>query len=126
MELLSEKLLPEPKYALCLSRVEYHKALKKMNVPIEEWGEFVPQGSNACTQIFEFDNWPLFLVCLGSTKGQLAAQIYGLLVHEAVHVWQRYCERIGEHNPGLETEAYAIQRISQSLIYEYMQRRKRG
>lgn len=36
---------------------------------------------------------------------------YGVLVHEAVHCWQRICVCIGEHEPSIEFEAYMIQYI---------------
>lgn len=39
-----------------------------------------------------------------------------LLVHEAVHVFQRLCETIGEDTPSKEFQAYYIEYISDFLI----------
>ena len=46
-------------------------------------------------------------------------QHYALLVHEGAHIWQRHKELIGEDDPSDEFEAYALQRIPQSLMYEF-------
>jgi hypothetical protein len=62
------------------------------------------------------------IVGLGSVEGRSPIEIAGLLVHEAVHVWQVYADRIGEKNPGIEQEAYAIQCIAQELMAEYARR----
>lgn len=46
--------------------------------------------------------------------------VAALLVHEAVHIWQKHAEIIGSHNDhGDEEEAYAIQAIAAGLMYEY-------
>lgn len=60
------------------------------------------------------------VVCLSSTDGREPIEVAGLLVHEAVHIWREHCKWIGERNPGDETEAYAIQWISQQLFWEFV------
>lgn len=52
-------------------------------------------------------------------------EIIALIVHEAVHVWQRICDEIGERSPGQECEAYAVQSISQDLLYAYSRTRRK-
>lgn len=45
--------------------------------------------------------------------------VYGLIVHEATHIWQEIKELLGEDNPSKEFEAYSMQWIAQELIMEY-------
>jgi len=60
----------------------------------------------------------LAIVCLFDHSKELL-QIYALLVHEAVHIYQEIRKIMGENEPGHEFEAYTVQRISQNLFYEY-------
>lgn len=59
------------------------------------------------------------IVCFPPGPDRDSIEVAGLLVHEAVHIWQEYLIHIGEKYPGVETEAYAIQRISMGLMSEY-------
>lgn len=49
-----------------------------------------------------------------SDKDQI--EVYGLLLHEAVHVWQKVKKLMGEKEPSSEFEAYSIQAIAQDLF----------
>ncbi len=62
------------------------------------------------------------VVCIAETKDRTLPQIYAMLVHEAVHIWQGARVILGENHPGTETEAYAIQAYAQRLMEEYARR----
>ena len=78
---------------------------------------FMPTGALACCTIYEEQG--LAVVCLKEDLPLSTEDIYCLLVHEAVHLWQAHCRWLGEDKPGEETEAYAIQKIAGELIKEY-------
>lgn len=55
-----------------------------------------------------------------------ALSVISAMVHEAVHVWQFICQKIGEDEPGMEMEAYAVQHITEGLIAAYCKTRGKG
>lgn len=64
------------------------------------------------------------MVCLAEDWRKFGVvELYGLLVHEAVHIWQQYCDFYGETTPGREQEAYAVQAVFQELAFELDRRR---
>lgn len=78
---------------------------------------YMPTGALACCTIYEEQG--IAVVCLKEDIWATNEEIYSLLVHEAVHLWQAHCRWLGEDKPGDETEAYAIQKIAGELIKEY-------
>ena len=78
---------------------------------------YVPTGALACCTIYEEQG--VAVVCLKEDIAATTEEIYSLLIHEAVHLWQAHCRWLGEDKPGDETEAYAIQKIAGELIKEY-------
>lgn len=114
---------PGPYLTLCLSEAEYRAAIARLKPPeIPRWIS-TPQ-ANATTHFFVNQNHSTCaVVCLGEGwRGRNPIEVAGLLVHEAVHVWQSYCDDIGERHPGSEQEAYGIQSISQELLAEFARR----
>ncbi len=112
-------------YALCTNEEDFHKELKRMKVPRAEWLPFLLPHADACAHFFEeTDGAGLSaIVCIGNTKGKHLSQITGLLVHEAVHIWQEIRRNLSEEHPSSEFEAYSIQSISQYLIDAYYEKR---
>lgn len=68
------------------------------------------------------------IVQIGDTSNWSLLQIHGLLLHEAVHIWQELKIKMGEENPSNEFEAYSIQAIAQDLfeMYELSEGNKHG
>lgn len=110
-----------PFLTLCLSQDELSHALRGMT---KEHVAFPVSGA-VCTTLTHAKTDELCAVVSVSEHSQKncnAIEMAGLLVHEAVHVWQEYAAWINEKNPGTEQEAYAVQGISQELMAEYARR----
>lgn len=45
--------------------------------------------------------------------------VYGLIVHEAMHIWREIKDILGESDPSSEFEAYSMQWIAHELMVEY-------
>lgn len=110
-----------PYLALCLSQGEFREAMKQLKAPmIPHW---VSPGANATMHSLEHEESGLCcIVCMDGHQGRDPIEVAGMLVHEATHVWQQWCDGIGESEPGREQEAYAIQCIAQELMAEFARR----
>ncbi len=112
---------PGPHLALCLSADEFRAACRRLKINGGDW--LKNAHSHATAHVFDGPGSRLaIIVCLSDTTGRNPIEVAGLLVHEAVHAWQFYADHIGERNPGIEQEAYAIQSIAQELMAEFARR----
>lgn len=80
---------------------------------------WINAGADATTQILTNPKGEMTCVVCLNAGDRNTVEVNGLLVHEAVHVWQAYAQRIGETRPGDEQMAYGIQSIAQELMAEY-------
>lgn len=119
MKWLNRDLMTGPYVVLVLTEKDYHRVLKHCKVPRTQWSEWVPAGSDGKVHVLENGAKRTCIVCIRAPEDKDRLEIYGLLVHEAAHVWQEHCEAISDNNPSREAEAYAIQAISQRLMYAY-------
>lgn len=110
---------PGPYLALCLDERDYLDAMRHLNV--RNVGEWISTPQSDATAHY-LDSWKglAVVVCMRGWRGRDPIEVAGLLIHEAVHVWQEYAERLGEVSPGREQEAYAIQSIAQELMAEFV------
>ena len=81
---------------------------------MDDSDEFLSMGAGA--QVDFYQDSAYAIVQIGDTSERTSVEIHGLLLHEAVHVWQRIRQRMGEREPSIEFEAYSIQRIAQDLF----------
>ncbi|WP_242100976.1 hypothetical protein, partial [Acinetobacter baumannii] len=72
--------------------------------------QFLDMGADA--QVSTFSDGAYAIVQIGDTSDKDQIQVYGLLLHEAVHVWQKMKKLMGEREPSSEFEAYSIQAIA--------------
>lgn len=73
----------------------------------------------AAAQVDFYSDGAYAVVQLGDTSERNLIEVYGLLLHEAVHVWQKIKKLMGEREPSSEFEAYSIQAIAQDLFKMY-------
>lgn len=126
VEWLERSLITGLPYCLCLQEKQFHSILKKYKIPKSKWPPFISSKQANATVHFLVNpstGSEIHIVCLGDFSGQKTVQIYALLIHEAVHIWQAFREYIGEKSPSSEFEAYAIQQISQSLMMSFDKQR---
>ena len=105
---------------LCLDEKAFKNELRRLKVPKAERPSWLSEGKNGKVHFFKQSKGhnQCCLVCIGGRKGRKRSEIDGLLVHEAVHVWQHIREDIGDYEPSSEFEAYSIQNIAQRLMEE--------
>lgn len=120
---------PLPFYCLCLTEAALDRELAMLQVPKVDRPTFMASpGANATTHLFYKLPKKVAIVTMDlvKTAEQSPIVVAGLLVHEAVHIWQFHVHNIREESPGEEQEAYAVQWISQQLMWSYVEQTKQG
>jgi hypothetical protein len=114
-------LIVSPYYfALCLSEEAFQKELRHLKVRKNRWPEFMDSPSaDATTHYFQCGDKHSAIVCVKAAHKRTAIAVAGILVHEAVHIWQAIKDVIGEHKPSPEFEAYSVQMLSQELFQRF-------
>lgn len=107
--------------ALCLNEKEFKRVCK--DIEVKEIPEFSKSDDHARVHFFERGNDVLAIICLNPGKRSIS-EVHGVLVHEAVHIWQRVKIHIEESEPSSEFEAYSLQNIAQNLFEAYSERKR--
>lgn len=109
-------------FRLCLTEKEFHRELKRLELPRGEWPDFVlnPQSQATTHLLHSREGKRLAIVCMRDWEKWSGIEIAGLLVHEATHIWQEGMRDIGERSPSDEFMAYGIQLLSQELMESFV------
>ncbi|MFA7557201.1 MAG: hypothetical protein WCZ20_05310 [Hydrogenophaga sp.] len=115
-----------PYLVLCLTEDAYKRVMA--HAKVTGYGPWISNTHSQATthQLENPDHGLICCVCVRAWEGRDPVEVAGLLVHEAVHVWQAYAQNIGERTPGEEQEAYAIQGIAQELMAEFARQMAEG
>ena len=122
VEYCDRKLTISPYYyCLVLNEETYYQELAKLDIPPYMGGAWLNSGADATAHFFIHGatNRKVCIVSFDDKKKATPTQKCGLLAHEAVHIFQKICEEIGESSPSSEFEAYSIQTIFEELLYAY-------
>lgn len=121
---LERSLFLAPYYTLCTTEKQFRAELRKLKAPTADTTSFLAsKTANATTHFLtNEDGKTLAIVTLPieAHNTRTPIEIAGLLVHEAVHIWQEAAEMVGEHEPSAELEAYGVQTISQHLMWDWV------
>lgn len=120
-----QDIIQGPKFCLCLSQEAFDAAITDLNIPDYRAG-YLTEGATAVTYNFEDQKKNASIVCMPPMLEQDLVFIFTTLLHEAVHVWQYFMHWIQEDSPGMELEAYGIDRITTKLINEYLKQTGRS
>lgn len=119
MKWLDRETVRAPCLALCLTEADYLKCARHCRIKApDEWLDM--DRNRACTHTWETGGKLACVVCVHPDA--LTADpidVAASLCHEAVHVFQRLCDSIGETAPSREFEAYSIERIAEQLMREF-------
>ena len=100
----------------------FKKELNRLGITQEV--NFINPGFNAMAHRFINKDELNLIVTFKHIETNPEYMTYGLLVHEAVHVWRMLLDYIGDNcNDHDEIEAYHIQNIAQCLIKYYIDHR---
>ena len=118
---ISRVLIESPYYVgLCKTNAQFKSELERLGVDKNTWSEWVPSDKDGRVHsLYSKDGKPICLVCIKHKKNISRVSVIGLIIHEAVHIWQHIREDINEESPSKEFEAYSIQQIAQELIIAY-------
>ncbi len=109
-------------YTSPFQHVQYTLARNQLHMDllfedIDKADQFLDMRADA--QVSTFSDGAYAIVQIGDTADKDQIQVYGLLLHEAVHIWQIVKRRMSEREPSVEFEAYSIQAIAQDLFKMY-------
>lgn len=106
--------IPFPRFTLVKNERDFSRVLKE--VVCKDHPPFVLDGKHATVHEFVSLGETSMVVCVSLPKNAKDYAVYSLLAHEAVHIWQKVEQMMGEQDTSREFEAYAVQFICKNLF----------
>ena len=88
-----------------------------MDLLFEDMGkadQFLDMGADA--QVSSYSDGAYAIVQIGDTSDKDQIQVYGLLLHEAIHVLQFVKRRMGERDPSVELKLIQFRRSLKTFL----------
>ncbi len=106
---------------LCRSEKSFKKELCRLKVPKHQRPEWLTSGKDGKCHFFDKikDHSLCCIVCISDKCKPSKSQVVGLLVHEAMHIWDDIVDELNEKYPSSEFKAYSVQNITQRLLEAY-------
>ena len=121
---LDRSVIKGPELTLCLSEAQFNEVLDQIPMPKEDRPIWAEHGQGRVHALMGASGNLVCVVCLNLPDDlHDTTASAGLLVHEAVHVFQQWVECLGEEKPSAEFMAYSIQHFSDTLWDSYAQQR---
>lgn len=112
-----------PYLYLCLDEKDFVRTTKGFE--FTELNTWLIPGSVATAHSFENSSKFIGIVCLDLSQAKDFIDVTLTIVHEAIHIWQKYLAYIGEDKPGKEVEAYCIQHLVEIFLLEFERKKPR-
>ena len=110
--------------AFCPSEAIWKREAKRLGLPLEPY----PEHTACATDFTNSGRLTAVLVTVLEDADphyrRNPGRLFGILCHEAVHVWQTACKEMQEKEPSHEFEAYTVQHLAEQLFDAY--RKTRG
>ena len=106
-------------YCLVVSEEEYKKTMGYLRIEDPNFW-LLNDHSDGCAHFVQCADGS-HAVVVAMKKDANPVKVLGLIAHEAVHIWQKVRELIGESQPSAEFEAYTVQRIVMNLHDKYLE-----
>lgn len=119
---LDQTMVRGPRIALATTEKQFRSLLRDMKVPPDSVPFDLEPHVGAQVRFFrDGETGPPDTAIVLIPRGLKTHEAAARLAHEAVHIWQAWCERAGEVRESrvTEVEAYAIENLTRTLLKAY-------
>lgn len=107
------------KFGFTTDPLAFEREQRRLGLESSDMAPFCGSGNfDGQTATFNCGGVKIVVVTLDVKRKMSRDQRIGVIVHEAVHVWEEVCNAMRGENPGGEVAAYAVQWITLCILSE--------